>query len=74
MKNAAGEANITVITIVLIGIVAAVGAAFIPRLLNNMKAQSCCIEHGGSMKDGICDGGDFLGWSVSDLKNAKECK
>ena len=42
MKEAAGEANMTVITIVLIGVVAAVGAILIPRLLNNVQYRSCC--------------------------------
>lgn len=42
MKEAAGEANITVITIVLIGVVAAVGIIIIPRLLENVSARSSC--------------------------------
>lgn len=47
MKEAAGEANMTVITIVLIGVVAAVGAIFIPRILNGIESKSCCTETGG---------------------------
>jgi len=47
MKEAAGEANMTVITIVLIGVVAAVGAILIPRILNSMNDKSCCQETGG---------------------------
>ena len=45
MKEAAGEANITVITIVLIGIVAAVGIIIIPRLLDNVAAKSSCQSY-----------------------------
>lgn len=74
MKSATGEANITVLTIVLIGLVATAGGIFIPRLLSNMKANSCCVEHGGQMKDGICDDGDYLGYSVAELKKVNECK
>ena len=54
MKEAAGEANITVITIVLIGVVAAVGVILIPRLLNNTKAKACCTDHGGIISGKYC--------------------
>lgn len=54
MKEAAGEANMTVITIVLIGVVAAVGALLIPRLLNSMNDKSCCQELGGYASGASC--------------------
>lgn len=54
MKEAAGEANMTVITIVLIGVVAAVGAILIPSLLTNMSARSCCQQMGGTVDGGNC--------------------
>ena len=54
MKEAAGEANMTVITIVLIGVVAAVGALLIPRLLNSMNDKSCCQEMGGYTSGAFC--------------------
>lgn len=54
MKEAAGEANMTVIVIVLIGILAAFGALFIPRLLERMETRSCCTESGGVYHDGGC--------------------
>ena len=56
VKEAAGEANMTVITIVLIGVVAAVGAIIIPRLLNNMSDKSCCQELGGYVSGTTCKG------------------
>ena len=37
MKEAAGEANMTVITIVLIGIVLAIGGVLITTMMNNTK-------------------------------------
>ena len=52
----------------------ATGAIFIPRLLDNMKAKSCCSEHGGQIKEGICDGGDYEGYTIGELKKVKECK
>lgn len=54
MKNAAGEANITVITIVLIGVIAAIGFIVVPRIMNNIKLKQCCSEAGGVMEDGAC--------------------
>ena len=54
MKEAAGEANMTVITIVLIGVVAAVGAVLIPRLMASLNIKSCCTENGGIFYNGVC--------------------
>lgn len=76
MKEASGEANMTVITIVLIGVVAAAGAVFIPRLIANMKAQSCCTEQGGTFNKstGKCDGGAMNGKTVAQMKTLADCK
>ena len=52
MKESAGEANMTVITIVLIGLVAAAGAIIIPNLLNSMSKKACCNSYGGTWKTG----------------------
>lgn len=54
MKEAAGEANMTVITIVLIGIVAAVGAILIPKILNNASNSACCQSNGGTWFNNSC--------------------
>ena len=52
MKEAAGEANITVITIVLIALVLAVGTPLIKSILRNMEIQSCCSAAGGRIVKG----------------------
>ena len=54
MKEAAGEANMTVITIVLIAIVLAVGTAIVTGLMNNTKKTSCCQSLGGKMEGNMC--------------------
>ena len=54
MKEAAGEANITVITIVLIGVVAAVGLLVIPRLMESTKLKTCCTNGGGVVSGKYC--------------------
>ena len=70
MKEAAGEANMTVITIVLIGVVAAVGAILVPRILNSMNDKSCCQELGGYVSGAICKGGAANGKSIKSLKGS----
>lgn len=54
MKESAGEANITVIVIVLLGIVASFGAVLIPRLTSNVMYTTCCTEAGGIWENGYC--------------------
>lgn len=50
MKEAAGEANLTVITIILIGVVVAVGVILVPKLMGNTAERACCTDAGGKWK------------------------
>ena len=59
MKEAAGEANMTVITIVLIGVVAAVGAILVPRILDGSAKKAACAEMGGNLSGTTCTYKDF---------------
>lgn len=70
MKEAAGEANMTVITIVLIGVVAAVGALLIPRLLNNMNDKSCCQELGGYASGTSCMSVGGKSYALKNIRNS----
>ena len=54
MKQAAGEANMTVITIVLIGVVAGVGLLLIPRLMENVQKRTLCTDLGGTLSGNKC--------------------
>ena len=54
MKEAAGEANMTVITIVLIAIVLAVGTLIVNRLMNSSERSSCCAAVGGEVSGRDC--------------------
>lgn len=54
MKEATGEANMTVITIVLIAIVLAVGTVIVNQMMNSTKKSSCCQANGGIWNDGSC--------------------
>ena len=64
MKEAAGEANMTVITIVLIGIVLAIGAVLITSMVNNTKTRG---ENASGAAD--CAAGSY--WDGTKCVNAK---
>ena len=54
MKEAAGEANMTVITIILIGIIVAIATPIVQGMMNNAKSQATCMNNGSCWKDGNC--------------------
>ncbi len=54
MKEAAGEANMTVITIVLIAIVAAVATPLVTNMVNNSADKACCNSLGGYVDGANC--------------------
>ena len=54
MKEAAGEANMTVITIVLIAIVLAVGTIIVTNLMSSTAKKSACSEIGGELSGNTC--------------------
>ena len=64
MKEASGEANMTVITILLIAIVGAVGTVIINNMMKTSKKRSCCAEVGGTLKNGSCV--DSAGTTISE--------
>lgn len=71
MKEAAGEANMTVITIVLIGVVAAVGAILVPKILEGSEKKAACGEMGGNLSGKICTYKDF---STNPSGDTKTCE
>jgi len=54
MKEAAGEANMTVITIILIGVIAAVAIPLVNNAMNNTSIKASCNNEGGYMSGGQC--------------------
>jgi len=54
MKEAAGEANLTVVAIILIGVVVAVATPLINNLMGNAGKRTCCTDAGGVFKGGSC--------------------
>lgn len=55
MKEAAGEANMTVVTIILIGIIAAVATPIVKNMLDSTKTKTECLNNGGAWVNGKCD-------------------
>lgn len=71
MKEATGEANMTVITIVLIALVAAVATPLITSLLNNSAKSACCTGAGYQWKGNKCFNGSSPVTDYWDSNNNK---
>lgn len=56
MKEAAGEANLTVITVIAIGIIAAVVTPLITSVMNTTRRRTCCQTNGGTWVNNACQG------------------
>lgn len=54
MREASENANITIITIALIGVVVSFGAILIPRMNNNTSKKTCCLENDGILFNNEC--------------------
>ena len=55
MKEAAGEANMTVVTIILIAAIVAVATPIVTSTLGKTAQQGCCTSAGGTWHNGACD-------------------
>lgn len=63
MKEAAGEANMTVVTIILISVIVAIVTPIVKSMMTNTKNRSECMNSGGTWREGCtgdvgacCDG------------------
>ena len=54
MKEASGEANLTVVTIILIGVIVAIATPIIQSMMSNTQKRACCMEAGGQWKGTSC--------------------
>jgi len=54
MKEAAGEANLTVVAIILIAVVVAVATPLVKSLMNRNAWKSCCSDAGGVVDGSNC--------------------
>lgn len=58
MKEASGEANLTVVAIILIGVIAAVVTPLITSLMDNTKERTKCLNDGDCWCNGGCNSCD----------------
>ncbi len=68
MKEAAGEANLTVVAIILIGVVVAVVTPLVNSLMKTAAGRACCTDGGGVVQGTNCSGGQYDGQSVRTIK------
>lgn len=55
MKEASGEASMTAITIILVGVIAAVAIPLVRNSMTGVSDQACCTSAGGYLDDqGAC--------------------
>lgn len=54
MKEATGEANMTIVTVVLIGIITLIATPIVTSMINSTKNRACCVNNGGTFQGGKC--------------------
>lgn len=54
MKEAAGEANMTVVTIILIGVIVAIATPIVNTMMTNTSERTSCMNAGGIYQNGSC--------------------
>lgn len=54
MKEAAGEANLTVVAIILIAVVVAVATPLVNSLMKSSTVKACCTDAGGVWQNNQC--------------------
>ena len=59
MKESAGEANMTIVTIILIGIIAAVATPIINNMLKSTDEKTSCLNAGNAWVNGGCKPGSM---------------
>ena len=54
MKETVGEANMTVVTIILIAAIVAIATPIVTNMMNNTKAKADCMNSGGIWTSNGC--------------------
>lgn len=73
MKEAAGEANLTVVAIILIGVIVAVVTPLVNSLMSSTACRACCTDSGGTWQGSSCKnaGSDYS--TCAKNAGAKNC-
>lgn len=54
MKEATGEANMTVVTIILIAAIVAIATPIVTNMMNNTKTKANCMNAGSIWTNNTC--------------------
>lgn len=54
MKETTGEANMTVVTIILIAAIVAIATPIVTKMMNNTQTEADCMNKGGVYENGTC--------------------
>lgn len=73
MKEAAGEANLTVVAIILIGVVVAVVTPLVNNLMKGTAGRACCTDGGGVVQSSTCHGGIYDGQTIDAISKNSAC-
>lgn len=73
MKEAAGEANLTVVAIILIGVVVAVVTPLVNNLMKGSAGRACCTDGGGYVEKSACKGGTYDGQTIDAISKQSSC-
>lgn len=55
MKEAAGEANMTIVTIIIIGVVVAIATPIISNVMSSSAEKAECVSNGGKWTGKACE-------------------
>ena len=72
MKSAAGEANLTVVAIILITVIVSIATPIVMSLMKRQAWKACCTDAGGVVKGNTCTI-DETAYSKSDLMTDGKC-
>ena len=72
MKSAAGEANLTVVAIILITVIVSIATPIVMSLMKNQTWKACCTDQGGVVNGKTCTI-DGKGFGKADLMTNGRC-
>lgn len=68
MKEAAGEANLTVVAVILVAVVVAIATPLVSSMMKTAAYRTCCTDAGLIWKNGKCQGTKTMACSEVDSK------
>ena len=73
MKEAAGEANLTVVAIILIAVIVAIATPLINSLMRSSTRRACCTDAGGVWQGNACNAAENDHTAQYDQGAYEEC-